>query len=192
MNDYLTCMNRHLDHRYLEAMRIGDSKVLEELYSIHVPQVAKWIANNSGGLEDARDVFQEAIIALYNKACDPTFTLTYPIGGLIFQICKNKWIDQLRKNKKEVEVRKVELGRYIDDEQINLLSLDIKEEEVKQIKLDKAFKLLSDKCQRLLQLLLKGKSPKIVANKLEMTDANTVYRRKNACMSRWKKLYQDC
>lgn len=184
-------MNAHEDHRYLIALRKGDNLLLQELYTKYSPQVISWMKKNNGSMSDAKDIFQEALIALYNKACDPDFVLTYPIGGLIFQICKNKWIDQIRKKNKESEVRIVEQKRYDSEQPIQSMIEQIEEEENRQHKLDSTFKKLSELCQKLLQAVAEGIKPKEIAQQLSMNDVNTVYRRKNACVERWKNLYQS-
>jgi len=184
-------MNRHDDHRYLVALRKGDGRILEDLYSFYAPQVLSWVTTNSGTSADAKDVFQEALLALHTKACDPTFELNYPIGGLIMQICKNKWIDQLRKQKKETEVRNIEKIRYDSNQEWAPIYEAIEEEENQQKILQSSFESLSELCQSLLKLVADGLSATDIASKLEMNDANTVYRRKNACISRWKQLYNN-
>lgn len=188
---YLTAMNQHEDHQYLVALRQGDNRLLHEMYSKFSPQVIQWVKKNNGSMSDAEDIFQEALIALYNKACDPDFKLTYPIGGLIFQICKNKWIDQIRKKTKESEVRILEKERYDNDEPNASLLEQIEEEEIRQTKLDIAFRQLSELCQKMLRLISEGVASKQIAVQLEMSDVNTVYRRKNACVERWKNLYHS-
>ena len=184
-------MNAHEDHRYLLALRKGDNLLLKELYSNFSPQVISWVKKNNGSMSDAQDIFQEALIALYNKACDRDFVLSYPIGGLIFQICKNKWIDQIRKKTKESEVRILEKERY-DSEQPNTSAIEqIEEEEIRQNQLNLAFEKLSELCQKLLRAVSEGISSKDIAVQLAMNDVNTVYRRKNACVERWKNLYNS-
>ena len=184
-------MKTHEDHRYLIALREGDRRLLNELYTNFSPQVIRWVKNNNGSIADAKDIFQEALIALYNKACDPDFILTYPIGGLIFQICKNKWIDQIRKKNKESEVRILEKERYESIEPNSSAIEQIEEEEIRQKKLNVAFQKLSELCQKLMRAVSEGITPKDIATQLAMTDANTVYRRKNACMERWRNLYHS-
>lgn len=184
-------MNQHEDHRYLIALRKGDNLLLKEIYTKYTPQVISWVKKNNGSMSDAKDIFQEALIALYNKACDPDFVLSYPIGGLIFQICKNKWIDQIRKKTKESEVRILEKERY-DSEQPNASAIEqIEEEEIRQNKLNAAFEKLSELCQKLLLAVSEGMASKDIATQLAMNDVNTVYRRKNACVERWKNLYHS-
>lgn len=190
-NHYLSNMNNHEDHRYIEALRNGDSRLLEALYENHKRPVIHWVVNNSGSRADARDVFQEAILALYNKACDPSYILTCPIGGLLFQICKNKWIDQLRKKNKDSEVRIVEKERYESDHSTVSELEAIQEEEIRQSRLEKAFVQLSDLCRELLQLYSKGLKAEAIQTQLDMDNVNTLYRRKNACTDRWRTLYQQ-
>ena len=65
----------------------------------------------------------------------------------------------------------------------------VEEEQIRQRKLDAAFSELSELCQKLLRLLVSGVSSTEAAAQLGMANANTVYRRKNACVGRWKTLY---
>ncbi len=183
-------MSLHSDHNYFEALRKGDYRLLDELYEKNSPQVKRWILNNSGTIEDAKDIFQETIISIIKKAYDPDFQLTYPIGGLIFQISKNKWTDELRKKKTRQKVRKALTQRLDDREEEFTLYLErIEQNELNQRKLDVSFEMLSDHCQRLLKLFAEGAKPKEIVDLLKMNNVNTVYRRKNACLQRWKELY---
>lgn len=184
-------MNKHEDHRYIEALRNGDNQLLELLYQKHAPMVSRWVKQNSGSAADARDVFQEAILALYNKACDSSYVLNCAIGGLLFQICKNKWIDQIRKRGNDQKVRIAELARY-DNEMATTSQIEaIEEEEIRQGKLEKAFSHLSELCQQLLKYYSEGLKAESIRLKLGMENVNTLYRRKNACTERWRILYQE-
>jgi RNA polymerase sigma factor (sigma-70 family) len=190
-NLYLTLMNKHEDHRYIEALRKGDSKLLDELYQRFSKPVINWVSNNSGSSADARDVFQDAIIALYNKACDPDYILTCPLGALLIQICKNKWIDQIRKKSNDGKVRIMEKERY-ESEQGTVSELEvIEEEEIRQSKLEKAFAQLSDLCRQMLKLYSEGVKAEAIRIQLDMENVNTLYRRKNACTERWRNLYNE-
>lgn len=183
-------MNPHSDHKYIEAFRKGNFRLLDELYKINAPQVKRWILQNSGSAEDAKDVFQETIISIIKKAYDPDFCLTYPIGGLIFQIAKNKWKDELRKKKTVKKVRNAISERLNKQEEDFTLFIEkFEEEELIQKKLDASFEQLSDHCKQLLKLILKGANSNDIVKSLKMNNVNTVYRRKNACIQRWKELF---
>ena len=185
-------MNIHSDHKYIQAFREGNFRLLEELYELHAPPVRRWILKNNGSLEDAKDIFQDTIVSLIKKAYDPDFVLTYPIGGLIFQIAKNKWTDELRKKKTSKKVRNMLGDRLnIQEEDISLMIEKMELDERRQKKLDLSFSKLSDHCQKLLKLIFEGLKPKEIVTSLNMNNVNTVYRRKNACLQRWKELYNE-
>ncbi|WP_282781222.1 RNA polymerase sigma factor [Phaeodactylibacter xiamenensis] len=182
-------MEQHPDHKHILALRQGDFSTLDYIYREHAPTITQWVVRNSGSVSDAQDVFQEGIIALHQKAQDPTFLLTCPLGALLFQICRNKWFSQLRKKNRETEVRNAEAERYESEGIVQNTLEQIEEEEIRQRKLDQAFGQLSELCQQLLQLLASGMASAEVAEQLGMNNANTVYRRKNACAERWRNLF---
>lgn len=179
-------MQQHPDYRFLVALRENDSHTLEELYRECSPKITQWVLKNNGTVADANDLFQEALISLHTSAHREDFTLTCPISALLFTICRNQWINQLRRKKKESEVRKVEAERYTPESATVSAYERWEEDQLQQARLDEALAKLSDTCQKLLRLLGKGTSPAEAAEKLGMSNANTVYRRKNACLNRWR------
>lgn len=183
-------MQAHPDQQIILDLRKGDFGILDRIYKEHAPPILRWVIKNNGQAADAQDVFQEAIIALHQKANDPKFVLTCPLGGLLFSICRNKWLNQLRKKNKEAEVRTWQEEKYKDDNSLVSVLEAVEEEEIRQKQLDTTFQQLSELCQKLLRLLISGISSAEAAERLGMTDANTVYRRKNACVGRWRTLYQ--
>ncbi len=47
---------------------LNDSKdILNRLYKMYFPMVLQLVLNNNGNEDDAKDVFQESVIVLYNK-----------------------------------------------------------------------------------------------------------------------------
>jgi RNA polymerase sigma factor (sigma-70 family) len=184
-------MKKHEDHQYIEALGKGDRQVLEMIYQQHLAPVKSWVMKNNGSLADAKDVFQETIVAIYTKAMDPDFQLTCPLGAFIFHISRNKWISQLRKNKKLDRVIKIEQERSDNNRDMAPLIEQVEEEEIRQSKLDKAFAQLSELCQKLLQLVSDGLAAEAISGQLEMAKVSTFYRRKNACIDRWRDLYSN-
>lgn len=183
-------MVEHPDHVYLVALRENDSRKLEELYAACSPGIIRWVTANNGTVADARDLLQEALISLHGSAHKADFALTCPINALVFTICRNQWISQLRRKKKEAEVRNAEAERYAPE----IVSVSAyerwEEEQLEQDRLDQSLAQLSETCQKLLKLLGRGMSSAEAAEQLGMPAANTVYRRKNACLQRWRELFE--
>ncbi len=51
---------------------------------------------NSGTLEQAKDVFQDGIIVLFNRVRWGDFLLTGTLKGYLYTICRNLWLMKLR------------------------------------------------------------------------------------------------
>lgn len=183
----------HSDHQYIEALRKNDPHGIRKIYDQYANQALRWVHNNNGTAADAQDVFQEALIVLYEKACDPAFVLTCPMGALLHLIYARKWIDRIRAKNKESGVRKEEEQRYNLEvgEDALVLAEDALAHAAEQARLAKAFEQLSDLCRRLLTLLSGGAAAKSVAEQLDMNSVDTLYRRKNACTQRWRALFSE-
>ena len=181
-------MARHPDHKYILALRDHDGRLLDELYRQSSPGIIRWVTANNGTVADARDLFQEALISLHRSAHKPDFELTCPIDALIFTICRNQWINQLRRKKTEATVRSAEARRYEPEANVVSAYERHEEEQLEKKRLDDTLAQLSDTCRQLLRLLGRGVSSKEAAERMGMTNANTVYRRKNACLQRWREL----
>lgn len=184
----------HTDHQYIEALRNNDPRGIREIYQRYSAQALRWVTQRQGTPADAKDIFQEAVMALYEKALEPSFVLTCPLGALLHVLYSRKWIDRLRGKNREAEVRKEEDLRY-NEEALTEDALSIAEdalaEQARQIRLGRAFAELSELCRRLLTLLSNGVRPAEAASQLELNSVDTLYRRKNACVQRWRAVYLE-
>lgn len=89
------------DDKLLDAFIKADSKVILYFYENYLPAISKYICRNNGTHDDARDVFQDALLALFKQAKGSDFILTASLKTYIFSICRYQWLKKLRKNKKE-------------------------------------------------------------------------------------------
>jgi RNA polymerase sigma factor (sigma-70 family) len=181
----------HTDHHYIEALRRNDERGIREIYKQYSAQALRWVVGRGGSSDDARDIFQEALIAVFEKAQQPDFVLTCPLGALLHVIYSRKWIDRLRQKGRESEVRNEEERRYDMEVADDVLTAaeDALAEQSRQKRLAQAFEQLSDLCRQLLTLLSNGTAPREAAETLQMNTVDTLYRRKNACTERWRTIY---
>jgi RNA polymerase sigma factor (sigma-70 family) len=83
------------DEKIIKLIRTGKhSEALDRLYKGY-PAVRKFIINHGGNEDDARDIFQEALVVFCSKAGEPDFTLTAQISTYLYSVCRFKWKDQL-------------------------------------------------------------------------------------------------
>ncbi len=88
-------MNEALQHSeadIISALRQGDSKALEIIYKQHYPAILHFIIQNNGTDQDAKDLYQEAVIILYEKLRQEHFLLTCQIKTFLYSVCRKLWL----------------------------------------------------------------------------------------------------
>jgi len=181
----------HTDHRYIEAFRSNDERSIREIYKQHSSQTIRWVVSRGGTYDDAQDIFQEALVAIFEKAQNVDFVLACPIGALIHVISSRKWVDRIRQKSRDAGVRKEEELRYESEveEDVLIEAEEVLAEHAKQARMRAAFLQISELCQRLLTLLSNGTKAPEAAVLLQMNSVDTLYRRKNACTERWREVF---
>jgi len=81
---------------------------VEQVYTLVRPGLIKYVKDNSGTLDEARDVIQDAILAAYMHITGKDFALTSALSTYIQGIGRNLWLKHLDRYKK----------RYIPDNRI--------------------------------------------------------------------------
>ena len=90
-------MAAHQDQKYIDALVYNDTSLINELYQKYAGKIKAMILKNNGDETDAADVFQEALMSIYQKAKNDSFTLTCPLDAYLYLICKTRWINELKK-----------------------------------------------------------------------------------------------
>src|SRR6188474_784223 len=78
----------------------GDEKTLEFLYKKYYRMMTKMVITNSGTEEEARDVYQDALIVFWQKATSGKLVMTSKISTYIYSICQNLWRKELDRKKR--------------------------------------------------------------------------------------------
>jgi RNA polymerase sigma factor (sigma-70 family) len=97
-------MSEDISKKYqnqVSAIRENDEKALKLFYQSNYPKVEKYVLENNGSVDEAKDIFQEAFIAVWRNIQLDRFKLQQQssLDGYLYQVAKYKWIDQLRRNK---------------------------------------------------------------------------------------------
>jgi RNA polymerase sigma factor (sigma-70 family) len=167
------------DSEIIEHLRNDQySRAVKGLYSIF-PAVKKHIVNNSGTTEDAKDVFQDALVILYQKMKTGKFVLHVSISTYLQAVVKNLWLQELRKRKKlpiadtDTDVAEDLIGR---EDGYDLATA--------------AFNFLGEKCKQLLMLFyFKQKSFREIADLLQFGSEQTAKNQKYRCIQKAKENY---
>lgn len=141
----------------LNALRRSESAAYEELYRRAYRPVEAFVRDNSGTREDARDLFQEALIVLIRKVQPPSFELSGKLGGLLAAIARNIWLKHLRDNRVRA------MNADVEVEALQLVSEDElafkQQQEHRHILISEQLKELEEDCRRVILARLFRKLP---------------------------------
>lgn len=178
------------DRELLEGLSNHEEKVLELLYKLFFPMVLHMVINNHGTEDDAKDLFQETMIVLYDKSKEPEFTLEAKLKTYLYAVAKRLWLKQLnRQNKvpsKSSDFNNEELEDSLPDDDIQ----DHNEKEERFKVLSEALLKLGEPCKSLLEdFYLRQMSMQEIADKFGYTNPDNAKTQKYKCLNRLKKLF---
>jgi RNA polymerase sigma factor (sigma-70 family) len=132
---------------YLEALVKGDSVIIETIYANNLNKVISFVLKNNGAIDDAKDVFQKALLQLAVRYKREPFEIRTEFDAYLFTVCKNLWRREL--NKAKYRVTKFDSLEPKDEaNDIALAVLDQQRWELFQ----EALNRLSNNCQEVLKL----------------------------------------
>ena len=161
---------------------------MEQIYAQNYTSVERYILNNSGKEADAKDIYQEAIVAAWLNAKEGKFEVQggKTIGGYIFQIAKFKWLDKLKSKSYRSTVR---LAHENQPDEID--EADYHEEQEQRVQyLQTLYQKLDEKCKAILnRFYYEKKSLEEIGAELDY-DSGTVKTLKYRCMNKLKSVHQ--
>ena len=175
---YIPVMNKE-SQDLLQALLSGDNEGIRQIYRLYLPRAGNLITRNGGSAEDAKDIFQEALVILYEKAGKPDFQLNSSLYTLIYGICRNLWGNRLQK-KSRGNVSFSDDDKYQLDEDIEK---SIEEAEENRIFWD-AFGQLGEDCQKLMRLFFDKARMEKIAELLGYGSVSYAKKRKFQCKER--------
>jgi RNA polymerase sigma factor (sigma-70 family) len=159
---------------------------LNKLYIGYFPMVLQFILNNNGDEDDAKDVYQEGIIVLYNKIKSGDFELSSKLKTYIYSVCRRIWLKKLAQQSKKT-------NNIADFEDIISIDVDIEDHEQKEEQFDKmqsALLHLGEPCKTIIQdFYLNNLSMHDISEKFGYTNTDNAKTQKYKCMQRLKKLF---
>lgn len=176
----------------VHALKANDSIALKSFYTSNYHKVESFVLKNKGTKDQAKDVYQEAFIAVWKNVKNDLFIPKNEtaLQGYLYQIAKHKWLDVLgslrfkKTHLLENEVALKDVFEYQHEE----------EQEVYKQKLRQAmdaFKSLGSPCKELLTTFyFEKKSLRDIAEDLNIEE-NTARNKKYRCMEKLRQLVFD-
>jgi RNA polymerase sigma factor (sigma-70 family) len=170
----------------LQGLARSDKKAIEIIYRENYNMVQSLIINNSGSADDAKDIFQEAMIVLYEKVRSGTFELNCLIKTYVYSVSRRLWLKRLQ-----------QMNRYVPtmENLQDTVPIDEDVEENERIDsefqaMEKAISRLGEPCKSLLEAYyLEKKSMQEIASFFGYTNAENAKNQKYKCLVRLKKIF---
>ena len=170
----------------LQGLAKNDKKAVETIYRENYSTVQSLIINNNGTADDAKDIFQEAMIVLYEKARSGTFELSCQIKTYVYSVSRRLWLKKLQ-----------QASRYSGDignaEAIVPVEDDVEEHSRRDAEFEmmgKAILSLGEPCKSLLEAFyLQKKNMQEIATSFGSTNAENAKTQKYKCLMRLKKIF---
>ena len=180
-------MNQEIKERaLLKGLATSDKKAVETIYQENYNMVQSLIINNNGSSDDAKDIFQEAMIVLYEKVRSGTFELNCQIKTYLYSVCRRLWLKRLQ-----------QLNRYSaplgDMESIVPVEEEIDGHEKRNAEfemMEKAITNLGEPCKSLLEAYyLQKQNMQVIAANFGYTNSDNAKNQKYKCLMRLKKIF---
>ena len=170
-------MKRFSELEIIDGIRRRDNRVLSYIYKNHYSAILKLILGNSGSEEDAKDIFQEALIVVFRNIREKSgFSLKSGFQTYLYSIARLLWLKSLR-NRKSEEKNLKENHPYIDFEPPKPFN----DEDVRYSLYQKAFTNIPEDCQKILRMSVEGITQKDIAAELGFRSENYIKKRKHYC-----------
>lgn len=170
----------------LKGLAANDRKSVETIYRTHYSMVQTLVINNSGTSDDARDIFQEAIIVLYEKAKSGSFELHAQLKTYIYAVCRRLWLKKLAVYQRfSGDLANAPETIATEDD------LEIYEHRSRDFELmERALHHLGEPCKELLEnYYLRKKNMSEIAREFGYTNADNAKNQKYKCLMRLKKIF---
>ncbi|HEY0741445.1 MAG TPA: sigma-70 family RNA polymerase sigma factor [Chryseosolibacter sp.] len=160
-----------------DRIQRGDEKALEFLYKKYYRMMTKLVITNSGTEEEARDIYQDALIVFWQKATSGNLVLTSKISTYIYSICQNLW-------RKELDRKK----RLSNEEKDTAVIQDMDAAEKEKI-IARCMDQLGDTCKKVLMYYyFEEMSMQDIAEKLGFANTDTAKTKKYKCKKKLDEL----
>jgi RNA polymerase sigma factor (sigma-70 family) len=170
----------------LRGLVANDRKSIETIYRSHYSMVQTLIINNNGTSDDARDIFQEAIIVLYEKAKSGSFELHAQLKTYIYAVCRRLWLKKLALNQRFSGNLANAPETIATDDDIEVFEHRSQDFDL----MEQALQNLGEPCKELLEsYYIRKKNMSEIAREFGYTNADNAKNQKYKCLMRLKKIF---
>lgn len=175
----------------IKAIKANDEDVLKQLYKANFYKTEQYILTNSGSTADAKDIFQEAFVTVWEHVLDDKFTPKNEsaLNGYLYSIAKNKWLNHLNSARYRKTNSFENYTQTLNNK--NIIETDVFDENEVNNKINNitnAFDSLGSPCKKLLSFFYyDNKSLRDISKLMNITEASA-RNKKYRCLEKLRTL----
>jgi RNA polymerase sigma factor (sigma-70 family) len=164
-------------------VKARDVFVIRYLYKKFYNEISYMVTSNSGSKMDAEDLFQDALVVLYQKISRENLYLTCSFNTYLYSVCRHLWLQKLNRREFKYEFKEIaEIDKFEDD-----LDFEEQTEESEKYKLfQQHFLRLSQDEQKVLRLYMSKTPAKEAASIMGYKSDKYAKFRKYVCKEKLK------
>ena len=174
------------ENSLIKGLASNNKQAIESIYKDNFTVIQGFILKNNGTVDEARDIFQEAMIVLYEKALTGQFDLTCQLRTYIFSVCRRLWLKRLQ-----------QMNRFSNNTDHIAETIAVEEEIEAHEKynsdinlMGNAMSKLGEPCKSLLDAYYtQKKNMQDIATEFGYTNADNAKTQKYKCLMRLKKIF---
>lgn len=170
----------------LEGLAASDKRSVETIYRENFNMIQSLVINNNGSADDAKDIFQETIIVLYEKVRSGSFELNCQIKTFVYSVARRLWLKRLQQqNRYAAPGDSMEMVIPVEE-----VIEDHEQRDAEFEMMEKAINSLGEPCKSLLEAYyLQKQTMQNIAVTFGYTNADNAKNQKYKCLMRLKKIF---
>jgi RNA polymerase sigma factor (sigma-70 family) len=174
------------DELLIEGIKLDRNDALEVLYKKYYTSVQHLVIANNGTEQDAKDIYQETIIIVYEKFRYGNTILSCSLKTFIYSIARNLWLKKLNGvQKKSISIDEHESFLDLSDDMSQAQNNEHLYSQIEQ-----AMESLGEPCRSLIEdFYLKGLNISGITEKYAYNNSDTAKTQKYKCLMRLKRMF---
>lgn len=172
---------KYTKEELISGLKKQNDKVIHYIYNEYFPVIRQMVMQNSGNESNAKDLFQNALIVVYQQSHQKNdFTIDCSFLTYLYSICKNKWLNELRR-RRIIDFKPLD---KLEENTIPIEETSAQEElinEERESLYKKHFEKLSKECQIILRMFHNDMSFEKIAVSFGLKNANQAKKKKYRC-----------
>jgi RNA polymerase sigma factor (sigma-70 family) len=173
------------DAELLTGLAEGSDRALTQVYRRYYPMVLHLVLTNNGDEDEAKDVFQEALMVVYEQVSGESRALHCQLKTYLYSVSRRLWLKALN--------RKGRFAGLTDTEEAEDVSEDLAQHETHNQQFEQmaeSLNKLGEPCRTLLEdFYIREMSMQSITEKFGYTNADNAKTQKYKCLQRLKRLF---